>query len=447
MVEGLLIIFAIVQLVRNKIGSIFAIILCFFESYSFMGSSISEFLFTHNYSDVGLILMILLLISLMSRKHPLRKTSAIKGLKKSVLIFFAFYTVLIIVDLLANDVSVFSEIRMLRQWMCLILLWFLKYIKPSEVKSFLNYLLVISVGIALMFIFEYLTNSTITGAFRTLGKTRASVPWIISLLVFTLLLNNFYTIKSYIKWPCVAIIVGEMILTASRSLFIAYALSAVFVLFLYDSKVNLKKLLYLTILVGGIVFLFSSDNVLTKRFMNSREDLTSLSSGSSKVNGNFSFRVLLLQERIEYINKKLQYVVFGMGNIQEKDFHHKVFKIGVRWGNDLVQLDTGDIAWAVLILRLGYVGIFIYIGLFYFKFVWHNLKYRHRRGSFVSAIYLIINLLVVSLTYSHIATSFFWVAPILMLRFTLDDNRLMPRHKGSQRGKSESLTQPKLSTI
>lgn len=432
MIESFLIIFAIIQLIRNRIAPVIAIILCFFESYSFSGESISNLLFEHNYSDVGLFLMLLLLINLISRRKNTHD-SPLKGLQKNLIIFFSFYFLLVIIDLLFNNIHFSSEIRMLRQWTCLILIWFVKYIKPVEVKNLLYYLLFISVGISLVFIFEYFTNSDITGAIRSLNKTRASVPWILSLLVFCLLLNNFYSINSFLKWTFIAIIGVEVLFTASRSLFIAYSLSAIIILFLFDSKINLKKFLYVALIAGGIVFLFSSDNVLTRRFLGAQQEVSNLGSSNAKVSGNFSFRVLLLNERIEYINKNLQYAVFGIGNVQEKDFHNKVFKIGMRKGNrhrgDIVQLDTSDIAWAVLILRLGYLGTFIYIGLFYIKTIWHYRKYRNQKGSFATAVYLAINLLVVSITYSYITNSFFWVLPILMLRLTLNEKARIKKVK------------------
>lgn len=70
-----------------------------------------------------------------------------------------------------------------------------------------------------------------------------------------------------------------------------------------------------------------------------------------------TFRLNLLKERYEYVSSKWDRTLFGIGSIREKEFP-TTFKVGLYNAQigRATQLDTSDIAWAILVLRLGILG-------------------------------------------------------------------------------------------
>ena len=201
MIELTLIFIALIQLIRNRIASVIIIILLFFESYAFTALNTSEFMLKHQYSDVGLILLFLTILVLSSRRVKVVDVS-LTTLKRGVIVFFVFFLIASAIDLTVNNVAFSSVIKVFRNWLCLAMLWFVKYFKEHEVKKVLWAILYISVFTSLIFCVEYITGLEITGARRIdVGTTtRASIPWLHALLAYTLLLGNYYTRKGALRW-------------------------------------------------------------------------------------------------------------------------------------------------------------------------------------------------------------------------------------------------------
>ena len=60
----------------------------------------------------------------------------------------------------------------------------------------------------------------------------------------------------------------------------------------------------------------------------------------------------------------MQYSIFGLGFISENNFKGN-FKIGLlNEKNHVIQLDTGDISWALFFVRLGILGTIIYVSIY-----------------------------------------------------------------------------------
>jgi hypothetical protein len=132
------------------------------------------------------------------------------------------------------------------------------------------------------------------------------------------------------------------------------------------------------------------------------------------VQGNFSFRIFQAAERLNYISQSLQYEIFGVGNITEQNFPY-IFKTGLRNESGIVtQLDTADIAWTLLFLRLGFLGTFIYL-IFYVNILFKFYKLKFSNPLVITTfVYLFINLSIISFASSNIATGQFWIFPILI---------------------------------
>ena len=123
----------------------------------------------------------------------------------------------------------------------------------------------------------------------------------------------------------------------------------------------------------------------------------------------------LVAERAAYVSEKPQRILFGIGTVQEKDFP-TVFKIGYEKNRDRPnQIDTGDNAWAPLMLRMGFLGIGVYLTTIFLPFI--MFFYRHRKNvmSYCLLLYILVSLFIISFTYSEIAFSGFWFMPIILI--------------------------------
>jgi hypothetical protein len=139
------------------------------------------------------------------------------------------------------------------------------------------------------------------------------------------------------------------------------------------------------------------------------------------VQGNFSFRIFQAAERLNYISQSFQYEIFGVGSITEQNFPY-IFKIGLRNESGIVtQLDTADIAWSLLFLRLGFLGTFIYL-IFYVNILFKLYKLKFSNPLVITTfVYLFINLSIISFASSNIATGQFWLFPVLIY-YTINKN-------------------------
>jgi len=178
-----------------------------------------------------------------------------------------------------------------------------------------------------------------------------------------------------------------------------------------------KKIFALAFSFLAVVAVFSTDNVLSRRMDQASNE--GMNIANEKVEGTFSLRILLLYERMDYMNQKLQYMVFGIGCVQEKDFTPNTFKIGAKfkWNALPQQLDTGDIAWAPLFLRFGYVGTFILIVFIYIPLM--VMFFKRRQNMFLGGmgVYMLINLLMISFTYSYIYDGYYFLLPLALVAF------------------------------
>ena len=413
MLEIVIIAFALWAIFYKKYPYAFIVILCLYASNWFFGVTISDVIVTHNLSDTSNILLLLVVIRLANRTY--NNGITIGYLRNGILIFIAFLLCGVFVDVFFNHTPVMSQIKAIRNWFPLILICVAKKIYPNEILKLFKLIVVINLIFSALFIIEYFTNIHITGAIHTSGGARAPVPPPLSLLGFAYLLivKDRFTVK--IRWIFFAILFVNLIVCGSRSLFISY----IFVILLYflKSRFSIKKLIVIILGIIGFLIVFNTDNVLSQRFKDSKEDVESIQQGSTEVSGNLSYRLLLAGERLNYVASNSQYFVFGMGNIEEKNIKKPIFQIGgLDENGNIRQIDTADIAWALCIVRWGIIGIFIYLLFVYVRFIHRYFSLsRQNAYAFAMFVYLVSNLLLTSWTYGDIANMYYWILPIISL--------------------------------
>lgn len=414
MPEIILVLLIVWGLLKNKLPLVLLCITILYKYSWFFGDYVSELLVVHNFSDIGALFIIATVIKLHIRKFRSNETNY-AYLKNGFKVFFLFFLLCSFIDLVFNHTSVVSQIKAIRNYVPLLFLLVVHKIRKEECIQYFRLLIIITVVFSVLFVVEQLVGISITGAIHSRGGERAPLPSPLALLCFALLISNRQIVSSKVRVLFFISLLSNVVLCGSRSFFLSYVF--VFALYILTSRPSYKK--FLMVLSGciAIIFVFSTDNILSERFSDSKEDIASLRANTGEVEGNFSFRILLMTERLDYVANSLRYSLFGIGNIEEKDMKKEIFHIGHTDDSGKVyQIDTGDIAWPIAFLRWGLLGTLIYLLLPYRKMLFYYY-YRRRKSSFAHAVFLYLsaNLFIISWTYPDIANMDFWIAPIVLL--------------------------------
>lgn len=166
-----------------------------------------------------------------------------------------------------------------------------------------------------------------------------------------------------------------------RSMIIA--IFAVFLVYLFFKKGSSYYLVGLSI----STFLFSFSEILNKRLHSAYLDIISTFSDKLDLNridvfdNNLIYRIGHLLERYEYVMSLPLGWLFGIGMISDNSplASRLPFKIGLKSDvtGKIIQIDTGDLIYSLLILNLGIVGMILFLIVFikFLIFFYKNFKY------------------------------------------------------------------------
>jgi hypothetical protein len=411
----IILIISLLLLFRGKLAWVLLGLLALTTSYLGAGTNLSTFPFTHNVSDSGLILYLALFLYILKKNNGKLKKSSIG---KYLIAFYIFLLISIFIDIKLNNIDLISIIKTSRHWIFLSCVFIFYYIPTEDVEKLFIYLLRATAIISGIILIEYLTGtkiidiSTVSEVSETGHEfTRGAIPSTFTLFFLILLIGNYFKFNRKIKYFYIILLLAVILASMIRSMLVASVISIIMIVLLKE-KLKIKNImLTIATLIILITIIFSIPPI-KQRFSNGIEDMTSLNIDKN-INGSFSYRIFHLAERINYISSKQQYSIFGIGNIDEKDFKD-VFIIGIKDSDTqkVWQLVTPDIAWSTLFLRLGYLGTFVYI-LFYFS----TLRlYQFRIQSSLALtlfIYLVISLVMISFASWDISQGQFMILPML----------------------------------
>lgn len=412
----LILIISFYLLYKKRLAWVLFGIILLTTNYLAAGTNLSEFPFLHNVSDSGLILYLFLSFSLLKKhNYKLPKTT----LRKYIIIFFVFLIISILVDLIFNGIDLLSIIKTSRHWIFLSCIWIFYYIPEKEVKELIKYLLNALAIISIIMLIEFIFNVQVLGKdtkteYLTPGYliTRGSIPSVLIMFFLLLLFSQYFKFKVKIKYFYILLFSAVLITSMIRSWLFAMVIGIILVLNLHG-KLRFNNLLKGIIIAASLILIVSTNPIIQERFRTGIEEIQYFKI-TDNVQGNLSFRILQTVERLNYITQSLQYSIFGIGNITDENFPN-IFYIGLKYESGRVmQLNTPDIAWLLLFIRLGLLGTFVYL-IFYTIVL---IKFYRIRVSNPLAIatfaYLFINLTLISFASWDIAYGEFWLLPILL---------------------------------
>lgn len=373
----------------------------------------------HNVADTGLLLYFTFFFTEITHKginlrHPMANP---------VCLFFLFLLLNGMWDILTG-VAFGDVVRYLRNWALLTVVFIPYKFHIQEIKDTIRIIFWITFALSVVLSLQYMVGAAWLGRVTAYGEyVRGAKPPSTAIICFCLALLNVFHLRSKVRVLTCLVLAMPVIFCMKMSYFATICLTLLVCYRLMSSN-NLQKIVKYGIgALIGVIVLFSAFPVFYDRFQDTinQSDMTS----QQKKEGNFIYRINHFEERLEYVLEEPSRSLRGLGYIQERNFKERPFKYGQE--NILghkAMLDTGDIAWSILILRLGFVGIIMYL-LMYAKCLrclWND-RYQDSTTMTYFA-YTLVALVFMSLGNTLIADSEFFLIPLLLISTQYENSTL-----------------------
>lgn len=375
-----------------------------------------DFLYIPNIQD-GALILILLMFILYNKKSPCAGNANLKPIHNITYIFFAYFAFTIFIDLVINGTSIVSVLKTSRHWLCLLAVLVIPKLPYNVLYKAIRIIFYITIVISAINVIEFITGTEyFTNTLMEDGVRRGALPSYYALFYLFAVFTDYLKFSKVKKYIYLAILAASLLVSSTRSIALGIVVGvAVCIYFLSANKfTSFLKLGFLCIFIYIASFAMPT---LHKRFNEAFDEFTSMESSSKNldVEGNMTFRLYMLAERYQYLKTSPQYHLFGIGNVIEQDFP-TTFYIG-GFNKEMqrpTQLDTGDIAWPSVILRLGMIGLVLFL-IMVFKFIFFTNKIPKDRMCITLKAFLISNLFVTSFAESRFSRGEFWIMPIICI--------------------------------
>lgn len=424
--DYLLLIAGLVVMYRRNYPWLFAIIMVLASTYLQLPLKVEMQMMVgpeHNVADTGLLLYLVfwgyeVMRNGLYTAHPMAK----------VVSFFLLFLLLNGLFDIWSGVSAGDVIRYLKHWTYLSIVFVDIPLQMWEVKKSVKIIFWITFAVSLVLAVQYLVGATWIGyttAYNNYGTfyTRGAKPPSFAVICCCLAFFNIFRFSNKIRIIVCVVLFLPIIFSMKMSYFTTICLILV-VCYQLKQQIDLVRL-FKFVMIGmvGLAVLFSAFPVFYHRFQNTVNQVSV--SSYRKEEGNFSYRLDHFGERLDYVLQNPVRCVRGLGYVQEHNFHEKPFKLGQtnNWGRKAM-LDTADIAWSLLILRLGMIGLLLYF-IMYGRCL-YLLWLKRNREDLVSLFfsYLLISLVFMSFGNALIAYSDFFIIPLLICCVKNEDSTL-----------------------
>ena len=305
-----------------------------------------------------------------------------------ILVVLLLYIILeLFITVLFTDESFSYALKVFRQFTFLTLYFIIRKLNVKDLQNALKFISILTLITSLVYLTQIVFKTQILqgqidgieGNNVDSGTRYRNIPIFIDFFLIISILTKKQNFTSLFK---LGIFLVVLVASLNRGPIIALGI-VVFAYFLYEKK-HIQFVKYS--IISALVLLISWP-IISDRFEggNSKSDIEGALSirnfedyevGSTE--GTFTFRMALLLERIKYFEENPQKLLLGVGLLHEdspnteSNFHFVIGadKFDVKGGRLKQQLDTTDLVWATMLLRLGLVGVVIFIILFIHLFIY-----------------------------------------------------------------------------
>lgn len=310
---------------------------------------------------------------------------------KWIAILLMYITFSFFITLLLGREEFGYAVKTYRTYIPLLSFFLLKELNQSQIKKVYNIVLKILLFAVFMHILQPILGIT-TLNFSSVDETGYEGSFryrnIPSLGYYLLIL---YTVKMNFKSRKNILILlmclFSLVISQWRAAMIGYVV--VTILFMLMTR-QVRKIVQFGVI--GVFFLLFAGGLVSSRFQGSggetSSDINVVSSITSErfedpglgqnEMGTFTFRVLLMAERIKYLTENPSLLVFGIGTRHEdsprteSDFNFVLGTAQMSPTGELksAQIGSGDMAWLGPLMLFGLIGLYMYI-----KFTLANVRY------------------------------------------------------------------------
>lgn len=410
----LLIIAIILLLTRRRLDLVIVITMALGTNMFVFNKIFSNFTFIPNMTDGALILILLMFVRYKNNKVD---STPYKGIQKLTIIFFAYLTFITLIDIMINGTPFLSVLKTSRHWLCLFIVFIIPQMPYNTLYKALTVTFYITLITSSIIILEYfLGTEYFTTTMEENGIKRGALPSYYALFYTFLIFTDYYRFSKIKKYLYLGILIASQLVSTTRSISLAIVLGiAVCIWYLSTNKLNsFLKLSGLCIAIYVASFALPS---LHERFNEAFDEISGMEQSSKNLDaeGNTTFRLYMLAERYQYLKTNPQYYLLGIGNVIEQHFP-TTFMIG-GFNKEMrrpTQLDTGDISWVPLILRLGMFGLVLYLFLI-FKFIFFKTFSKDDKLYIALKAYIWTTLIILSFSGYRLSRSEYWIMPMVCI--------------------------------
>lgn len=426
--DYLLLLVGLFMVYRRNYPWLFAIIILLASTYLQLPLKIEMQMMIgpeHNVADTGLLLYLVFFFNEVVHKGIYIRSP----LQKSVLLFVLFLLLSGAHDLM-NGVSLGDIVRYLKNWFFLSMVFLSPNITRKEVVETLKIIFWITFCCCLILVVQYFLGVVWIG-YSTMyisdgvAYTRGAKPPSYAIVCAAMAILNIFQLSRNKQILTSVVFVIPILLTLKMS-YLGTLFVSLVIYYISVKHLDVVRIVrYSIISVSLLVVLLTAFPIFSQRLDETINQSSILSSSKSRQEkGNFSYRIDHFAERLEYVLQDPARSIRGLGYVQERNFHQRIFKLGQSnsWGRKS-QLDTGDIAWSLLIIRLGVVGMILFV-YFYFKCM--GMIYLQRKRTNTDLLlfsYMFASFFFMSMGNSLIANSEFFFIPLLIC-MTNEDSTL-----------------------
>lgn len=372
----------------------------------------ANFLFKHEYADMGNYLYFLYVFYLLINSKSRFKFSGF--VQNSVSLFFLFLLLSGLYDI-THGVQIGDVIRYWRHWLLLSFVYIYPAINRKAVWDSFKITFYICALLCGIILIQRFTSIEIIHIIAISEDRGVKAPSFAIIFGSMLLCANIYKQTAWKRLLFFVIFVLPIVLNLKMTYAVSIFLTFVVYLLITKSMRLYKKVAIGVVSIVGVVIFFSAFSDFSNRFTDVVNERSAIAQEEN--DGNFSFRILHSQERLNYILYKGGITAMrGIGFVSESHFNKSIFLTGLPddYGN-VIQLDTGDIAWSVFFVRLGLLGLVFYL-IMYLSITSRFYKYRSisQMNAFLFSMMLVF-LVFSSFGNAIITESSFFIFPLLFL--------------------------------
>lgn len=401
-----IVLIAIFLYIRNY--KVPALLLFFFfitSGFNLVPEEILKFAFISKGNDYAFLILIgiIFIDSLFNRGYFNRD-----NFTKYLIVFASFLIICILYSKFVVKLGWGDILRTSRYQFFWIAYFLFRHLSKKTLETLLKCLFFVSLFTAFLFLLQIVVDKnilveTVTGYVRLFGVKISrfyNQPDMLFFFTFMALYHN--PLKGIPKYLSIILLTAATLGAFHRNVFGCLLISIV-----VGYVVGLPYLKRIYFVVISFVILSVVVVFLGYKFVQSRTytDVEAVISGNFTEtefdmddlgNATFTFRMLHLLERNQYLFDHPQSMIFGAGLIPEDSKLVEQmfdFKVGLieELSGTTTQIDTGDISYSILLLRLGYVGTFLYLLLLAYLMIFFYKKRENGYGLF-SFLYLILTI-------------------------------------------------------